>query len=299
MASVNPTPLPGGVLPRAATLTDALLAVAGAHSSRSGRAEAERALRRGLARLTGSLGAEAVRVDRYLVRQALLRPHRLGGPEPFQWSARTAARTIGLAAVRASIREPSGGPASACTEVVRRMAREGEGDGPRSLGRWLHGLPAAARAAVCAEAATWATHLSNAVAWDRLTDQCEVGGPDRWWDCPTAPRIGLRCRVELRVDLTGVAPAPDIAPAVPSSSVLVMANGHPLPSSGDELAVVALADALARPQGPHAVRVVGWWPQSGRALVATVDDTLLARGVVAACGAVEALARRRRWSGAA
>lgn len=294
---MNPVPLRLSSLPRSDLLTDALLAPPAARPSTEGLARARAQLQQRLRSPAGHIGATAVRVDRFLVHQARLRPDRLAQPDPFSWSAATAARTIGVAVARAALHEQIAGLVHQAHDVVGRLAHHGGSDSPRSLGRWLRDLPPAARAVVCAEAVNWATRLLAALNWPRLGPSVEVGGPDRWWDCPTAPQVALRSRVEVRV---GFPPAdgaratrPPRDPEPGGCTVLCLANGYPVASSGDELAVVALADALARPRGPHPSRVLGWWPLSGRALVLDVDDEVLARGAAAAIDAVEAVVRSR------
>ena len=288
----NPTPIAGTVLPRASSLTDALLAPAGRGFTGPGRSAAERALLGGVSRLPRDLGGgRPVRVDRFLLRQARLHPELLGRPDPFRWSSTTATRALGLAAVRASLHDRGSrhSPMSSVDGVIRRLTVRG-GDVPSSLGRWLREIHPAARAAVRADAVTWATNLATALDWDRLGPRPDVGGPDRWWDCPSAPQLALRSRVEVRVDL----------PAGPSAvgarrsegragALFVVGNGYPSAGSGEELALVALAEVLARP-GSRPARIVGWWPHSGRALVLTVDDGILERAVQAVLHAVEALA---------
>ncbi|MGH9089068.1 MAG: hypothetical protein ACRDYZ_13330, partial [Acidimicrobiales bacterium] len=190
-----------------------------------------------------------------------------------------------------------------------------------SLAEWLGSLPAAARAIVEAEAATWATDLWSAVEWGRLGPGVRVGGPEPLWSPAGSPATALRGRVDIRVDGGG-------------GAFLTVLPGQPVPASRVELGLSALAAALSAPsalaapstpsaRSAHAARsalavppalsapaeaagpwgaaaqppgvperVVGWWPECGRALMVPVDLPLLEETADAVGRAVTALRAR-------
>jgi hypothetical protein len=169
---------------------------------------------------------------------------------PFAWSARTARRTIGLAAVRSLL----GGEARTPHDAVRaRLAYSDRGirDGSRTvsqLDRWVASLSDAGRSAVAAEAVTWATRLWCALDWPALGEPLAVGR-DHWWDSPHSALLALRGRADVRTRVAH----------------LVVLSGPRRASVRAELALVALVEALrARSDAePAPARVVGWWPDSG------------------------------------
>jgi hypothetical protein len=131
------------------------------------------------------------------------------------------------------------------------------------------------RAAVEAEAVTWATRFHLALEWDRLPRTPAVGVADRWWDCPSV-RVGLRGRADVRIAVEG-----------DRQTLFTMLSGTPGSTSRVELALAALVDILGRPAAPPPARVVGWWPDCGRALVLAPGIDLLqdtAAAVVRAVG---------------
>lgn len=259
-------------LPRAAALTDLLLG-GGGHGAggggidRSGLArELERHLR--CARLP-----ERVRVNGYLLRTVLGPPQPspswrpLG---PFRWSPVAVRRAVGLRAVRSCVEAGAAAPASAVSRTVEDLVAEGR----RGLGRpgglptWLSTLAAPALAVVEAEAAAWATQLWSAIEWPRLGVDVQVGDADVGWVDP-ATRVRVSGRVDIRVPRSTGGPA-----------LLTMLPGHPTVVSRAELGLAALAAALGgRPPrgggGALPALVVGWWPESGRALALPVDGALL------------------------
>jgi hypothetical protein len=200
-------------------------------------------------------GAGPFRVTDHDVRVALA-----GGPvethdEPFAWSARTARRTIGLAAVRSLL----GGEARTPHDAVQARLADGDRgvrDGSRTasgLDRWVASLSDAGRSAVAAEAVTWATRLWCAIDWPALGAQLVVGR-DHWWDSPHSALLALRGRADVRTPVAH----------------LVVLSGPRRESVRAELALVALVEALRggagveTAPGPGPRRVVGWWPDSGR-----------------------------------
>jgi hypothetical protein len=189
---------------------------------------------------------------------------------PFTWSAVTARRGLGLAAMRllvsGDVRTPTDGVRAAMAQALRVH----RGQRPTSsMDGWLAGLGPPARAAVAAEAVTWATRLWTALDWGAL--QAPIIGQDRWWDSPHSSMLALRSRAEVRVSL------PDEEGA-PLGVHLVLLGGPRRASVRDELSVVALVEALRAPQAPPPGRVVGWWADSGRLVRVDVDGAVLQRG---------------------
>lgn len=281
-----PTSLPAAVLPRARCLTDALIAPPDPAPA-GATLEVLRARIRDELAVVAPLAGPVLRVDGYLLRVSARGPERPPTADrPFSWSPRTARRSIGVAAVRCCLEGDARTPAEAVVATAARMAEDARAGLARraSPASWLATLEDGARAAVLAEATTWATHLFEAVEWRRLDPPPAVGCADRWWDCPGVPTVALRGRADVRVG----------APA-DRQVLLAVAAGRPGPTSRVELALAALVDVAARPSTPPPARVVGWWPECGRALVLSVDLELLeetARSVVAAvCRAAQARAQ--------
>ena len=214
-------------------------------------------------------------MDAYLLGTAGSDTDPASGDRPFAWSPWTARRAIGVAAVRRCLEGGARSPAGAVRAVVSSMVDEARAGVARrgSPSRWLAEIGEGAQAAAIAEATTWATRLFVAVEWDRLGRPATVGAPDRWWDCPGV-RVSLRGRADARIETP-----------VGRPSLLTMLAGRPGPTSRFELALAALVDVAARPTAPPPARVVGWWPDCGRALVLEAELGLLeeaARAVVAA-----------------
>jgi hypothetical protein len=190
------------------------------------------------------------RVTDHDVRVAVGRGALERDEEPFAWSARTARRAIGLAAVRSLL----GGEARTPHDAVRaRLAycARGVRDGSRTvshLDRWVATLSDAGRSAVAAEAVTWATRLWCALDWPALGVPLVVGR-DHWWDSPHSALLALRGRAEVRTRVAH----------------LVVLSGPRRESVRAELALVALVEALRgrADAQPAPGRVVGWWPESG------------------------------------
>jgi hypothetical protein len=292
-------------LPRSTTLTDALLGggvSAAMPDASAGTAGAVRErLEQGLARVVGTVdvgtpvvaSAAAVlrllRIGHYQVARGL---EGRGGPRgappsrgapAFRWTARAARRSIGLAALRAGLDGRAATPAEAVGLVV------GDPGGPHGVGRsgpgscadWLTSLAAPARSLVAAEATTWATRLWTALDWSRLGDHLLVGGPDRWWRWSDGSlRVAVRGRVDVRVGAAGGR----------GGAALVVLDGQPGPATRHGLLLRPLVETLStRSRRPASTleRVVGWWPDCGKAWVVPVDEGALgaaADAVVAATG---------------
>jgi hypothetical protein len=168
--------------------------------------------------------------------------------QPFAWSARNARRSIGVAAVRLLL---AGGARSPLEAVRSRMAestrwvRDGNACASH-LDRWVDALPPAGRAAVGAEAVTWATRLWCALDWSSFSSPPEIGR-DHWWDSPHSALLALRGRADVRTD----------------AAHLVVLSGPRRGSVRAELALVTLVESLRLRGDGQPGRVVGWWPDSG------------------------------------
>ena len=195
------------------------------------------------------------------------------GTAPFAWSARTAQRALGLAAVRTLVASQARTPSDAVREVVSAASRlDGGGSRPpTSLERWLGSLSPAGRAAAGAAAVTWATRLWGALDWDALAATGPpVIGRDHWWDSPHTSLLALRSRAEVRT----------------SGAHLVVLNGPRRESARAELSLVTLVEALrSRGTAPPGA-VVGWWPDAGQMLRVEPAPAVLDRAVAAVAAAL-------------
>jgi hypothetical protein len=226
-------------------------------------AEARRVLARVAVRRAG---AGTFRVTDHEVRVALSHGGGAAEDEPFAWSARTARRSLGLAAVRTLVADAARSPAEAVRARVAEsseLVRDGS-PAVSGLDRWLAALAPAGRAAVGAAAVTWATRLWCALDWDAFA-AAPVIGRDRWWDSPDSALLALRGRAEVRSD----------------SGSLVVLSGPRRDSVRAELALVPLVEALRPGNGGMPGRVVGWWPDSGRVVRVEAEPALLTLGAEA------------------
>lgn len=256
-------------LPRAWTVTDELVASVPALEA----PELQRLRDRVVTELT-PLAAELPEglrlvLDGYRYRIAVRAPERCAEPAgDFTPSPAACRRAIGVAAVDRCLRRRAAGPAQAVSQVldagVEDAERASEGDGTRApwWARWYGGLGPGGRAAVAAEATTWATQLWTSLAWDRIPPPVVVGGRDDWWDLP-GQRITLRSRADVRahVDRRAV--------------LAVVGTGVPDSASRSELSFAALVSALAGGARSAPGRVLGLWPAAGQVRVVPVGARAL------------------------
>jgi len=189
------------------------------------------------------------RITDHEVRGALGEDGVPADTAPFAWSARTARRPIGLAAVRLLAEGAARSPAEAVRsrlDEASAWVREGRACASQ-LDRWVARLGPAGRAAVEADSVTWATRLWCALDWGALP-AAPVIGRDQWWDSPHSALLALRGRADVR---TG-------------ASSLVVLSGPRRDSVRAELALATLVDSLRSRGRSEPGRVVGWWPDSGR-----------------------------------
>ena len=282
------TSLPSTALPRAASLTDALTLSLSPLVSRGEFAELRQAFEHALRTATRSLPAgERIRVDGYSLRNATSGEAGHGGS--FRWSPWTARRPIGIECVRAYLANTRLTPLQASHDVITRLVRQADEQRgrPGSLSEWLAGLAVGGRAVMQAEAVVWATQLITALDWTKLRHPI-VGG-DRSVVLPSSRQVLLRGRIEVQTLATPTQPPLTQAHGrlEPEPSVLfAMMTGRPSPTARTELGLAALTVALGDRRGETPIRVLGWWPQCGRALVVPVDVTLLKHTCEAVIGAV-------------
>jgi hypothetical protein len=186
--------------------------------------------------------------------------------DPFAWSARTARRALGLAALRALVAGESRAPLDAVRARVAEISRLVQDGSPSVSGfdRWLAGLPPAGRAAVGAGAVTWVTRLWCALDWRALGPD-PVIGRDRWWDSPHSALLALRSRAEVRA----------------GSGSLVVLTGPRRTSIRSELSLVTLVESLRSTDGARPGRVIGWWPDSGHWVRVDPEPAVLTLGTEA------------------
>ena len=177
----------------------------------------------------------------------------------FRWSPATARRTIGNAALRRQLVQPTLSTLAAVdAEVSDQLLRALDGRARRgSLATFLAQCAAATRGLIDAEAAAWATELGE--AGDGLAYPWSVSASDAFYDVATA-RTTLRGRRDLVV-LRG------------EERVIVRVRaGAPGKSAGPGLRVDLTIDALANPVGVAAARMIGLWPEAG--VVLSVDGSI-------------------------
>ncbi len=219
-------------------------------------------------------GNSALRLTDHDVRMALNPAMAPAIDTPFSWSARTARRALGLAAVRALVGGEVRSPTDGVRAAIARATRVSEGQRPTStMDRWLAGLPPAARTAVSAEAVTWATRLWGALDWTAF-ESPPIIGRDHWWDSPHSSLLAIRSRAEVRATSTD-------AHGQTVSVHLVVLGGRRRVSVRAELSVLALIEALRIKDPLTPGRVVGWWPDSGHLVSVGVDQSTLDAGVAA------------------
>lgn len=250
-------------LPRSAALTDALVG-GGTPPGPSCVASVRRVLERAFA---DAAGAARRPLPCLRVRAFDLVRTDEGTPpdgEPFRWTARTARRRVGLAALRRCVSGPDLAPADAVAGVMADPASPA-GTGPRGPGScadWLAGLSPAARTVVQAEATTWATSVWTALEWERIDPAPLIGGPDRWWDWRGPLRVALQSRADVRVP-------------GPAGAQLLVLDGFPSEAARRALCFGPLVDALRSSGVDTPSRVVAWWPDCGKARVMVVDEHTL------------------------
>jgi hypothetical protein len=190
-----------------------------------------------------------------------------GHDDPFTWTALTARRSIGVAAVRLLVAGTARSPLEAVRSRLAESSRwvRGGSSSASQLDRWVDSLSPAGRAAVGAEAVTWATRLWCALDWS-LFPTPPVVGRDHWWDSPHSALLALRGRADVRT----------------ADSHLVVLSGPRRGSVRAELSLVTLVESLRLRGDDRPGRVVGWWPDSGHLVRVEPEPAALTLGAEAA-----------------
>lgn len=250
-------------LPRAATVTDALLDPGGASVGEEDVERLRAVLRRGLDELVASVPAGArVEVDGYRAGLALHDPDACSADDRFTPSPSTCRRAVGNAAVERSLRSGMP-PAAAVADVLAEAVAADGGASPPWWARWVATLGPAALAVVQAEAIGHATDLWTALDWRRLGPRVAIGGPARRWECRRRGRLVLKGTADVTV-WAGDRPA-----------ALVVGTGAAPADWRVRLGWPALVAAAAHGARATPRRVVGVWPASGQIRILPVDSGLL------------------------
>jgi hypothetical protein len=155
---------------------------------------------------------------------------------------------------------------------------------PGSLGSWLAEAPRGVLAAATSAATSYATDLVSLLEFSRLGASVQVGTADPVWAVPGAPWVSLRARRDVEVTLDA---------EHKTRALVALRPGRPNGLAVDDLGLVALVDALSRPDAPLPTRVIGVWPSSGKAASLEVTPETARR---AARLVVEAVELRRQTS---
>ncbi len=245
----------------------------------------------------GRAPGDQVKLSLSLLRQARSRPESLADPpEPFAWKPVFVRRSLGLAVVRACATRRFRSPAEAVGPVADQAVADWEQTGWRTYHwePWLAGLAPGARAAVLAEATTWATSLWSSLDWEAFGPVPEIGGPDDTWVCPASRSVRLKGRCEMRVPLGDRPGTVAGAPAGGSRGLVSVASGSPGATWGEELAYLALVAGLRTPIRPRPARVVGLWPEAGVYRIVETDEQVLAAAADRVVATVSVLAEKAR-----
>ncbi len=231
----------------------------------------------GVGRATSDLPpGDRIEVTLAAVRRGHSCPTTVGLPESdFEWKPAFARRSLGLAAVRACVEGRFRGPAAAVGPLAEEAIDEWRRSGRRTFHwePWFAGLGAGGRAAVLAEAATWATPLWAGFDWSEIGSRSIVGGADDLWTCPGQVSVRLKGRCEVRIGGGG----PEVSGFPVGTAALVsLSSGGPGDGWREELGYLALVAVLSTTGRPAPVRVTGMWPDTGARRTVTVDEDLLA-----------------------
>jgi len=281
------TSIPSTALPKAASLTEVLLAPSLPLVDPSEMRRLRHAFECELQLATGPLDPkDRVRVDAYRLRNSMT--GKSEADSPFRWTPWTARRPIGVESVRACLSNQRLTPMQATTQAVERLVRRADDESrPDSLSGWLARLAIGGRSVVQAEAVVWATQLLTALDWIEL-GRPVVGG-DRSVAVGSSGQFVLRGQIEVRARARS-----DDGSFGPQPVLFSMMTGRPGPTASAELGLTALTVALDERHNEIPLRVVGWWPQCGRALVLPVDAAFLGRTCEAVIATVRATAPARR-----
>jgi hypothetical protein len=236
----------------------------------------------GVGRATADLRpGDLIEVTLAAVRRAHTCPGTVGLAEPdFAWKPVFARRSLGLAAVRACADGRFRAPAAAVGPLADSSVDEWRRTGRRTFHwePWFTGLGSGGRAAVLAEATTWASPLWAAYDWSELGWHSVVGGADDLWRCPGPGTVRLKGRCEVRISQGAGGRGTDESERQSGTTDLVsVSSGSPSDGWREELGFLALVAGLSTSERPVPSRVTGMWPDAGVRRTVEVDEALLAR----------------------
>jgi hypothetical protein len=259
------------------------------------------ALRTGLVDgVRGSVGdlppGGLIEIDLPVLRRARFRPETLGAPQaPFTWKPAFARRSLGLAAVRACADGRFRAPADAVGPLAEAAVDEWRRTGWRTFHwePWLAGLGPGARAAVLAEAVTWASPVWAAFDWSTLGPRADIGGAGDRWTCPAPRTVRLTGRHEVRVRID--AAGEDGSGLLDREPTALVSVSCGIPGEGwrEELAYLSLVAGLRSPHRPVPARVLGLWPEAGERRTVEIDSEVLAVAAERVVASVQVLAAGR------
>jgi hypothetical protein len=283
------TSFPLSSLPRARALTEAISCPSESFVSRRDLTGLHQRFEQELAVVgAGIATGTRLRVDAYRLSEPISK--WFDDASPFRWTPWTARRQVGLESLRTWLADRRRSPAEATDDAITRLIRRAgsEVDREGSLAQWLAGLTTGARSVVQAEATTWTTQFASALDWSSL--EHPIVGCDRTTGFQAVPQIRLRGRIEMQTTVRLIQPgmsesSRDVSP----TALFTIMTGRPTSTTRVELGLAALTTALDIRRKVTPVRVVGWWPQCGRALVVPVDMRLLEKTCQAVIATVSSL----------
>ena len=239
---------------------------------------------------------ETTEVTLALLRQARRHPDALALPDkPFEWKPIFVRRSLGLASIRACLHGRFHTPSEAVAPTADEAVAEWHLTGWRSFHwePWVASLAPGARAAVLAEAATWATALWSSLDWSQFDGLPDLGGPDDQWTCSAGRTVRLKGRSELRVPLGPVHHVTDGTTRSDQVVLVSVATGTPAGGWASELGYLALVAGLRSPARPVPNRVVGLWPDAGLYRAVDIDRSALAQAANLVVSTVAAFVHAR------
>jgi hypothetical protein len=238
-----------------------------------------------------------------MLRQVRSHPETVTRPDPvFAWKPVFVRRSLGLAVVQACVDGRFRTPADAAATVAAEAVEEWRRSGWRTYHwePWFAGLAPGGRAAVVADAVTWATALWSTFDWREFDPAPRLGGADDQWVLPADRTIRFKGRAELRVPVRpgGSGSVGSGAPPRPEAMVSVT-GGSPGDRWAEELAYLGLVAGLRSPWRPVPARVVGVWPDAGATRMVAIDDASLIAAADLVVDTVATLVDARRVAAAA
>ncbi len=193
----------------------------------------------------------------------------------FAWTPQLTKRTLGLSAVRSCVWGLAKTPAEAVAlEVARFDRRAADGrEQTGSLAMYFANAPRGVRGTAMALATTYATELWCGLDWNGFPLHPTIGAQDDVYPLRSAGLL-LRGRADVKAQ---VAVAQESRTA---EARLLILPGSISQSTALVLGSSALAAVLSADGGLAPVRVVGWYPSSGQAVVLPIDRSILTRAAL-------------------